>query len=82
MIQVGIKEQKMTSLVETAAESEARFQSRESQLEGELGAKEAEVTSLKEELADLREKHGAVIAADEGKMSIEEHVEQLQQLKK
>lgn len=72
----------MTSLVESSVETEARHSLRENQLEAELGAKESEVTSLAERLAGLKEKHDAVIAADEGKMSIEEHVQQLQDLKK
>lgn len=82
MSQIGLKEQKMTSLVESSVETEARHSLRENQLEAELGAKESEVTSLAERLAGLKEKHDAVIAADEGKMSIEEHVQQLQDLKK
>jgi len=82
MSQISLKEQKMTSLVESSAEAEARQGSRENQLEVELNVKESEVTSLKEKLANLTEKHEAVVAADEAKMSIEEHVQQLQDLKK
>ena len=72
----------MTSFVESCAETDARHSLRENQLETELSAKESEVTSLTESLANLKEKHDAVIAADEAKMSIEEHVQQLQDLKK
>ena len=72
----------MTSLVESTSDSEARLASRCSQLEADLGAKEAEVTSLTEQTKDLREKLDAIVAEDEGKMSIEDHIQQLQDLKR
>jgi len=69
-------------LIDSSAELEARLNLRVEQLESDLAAKETEATSLRQKVADLREKLDAIVAEDEGKMSIEEHVQQLQDLKR